>query len=49
VVKSLKLIASVWKNELRMPIGEKNIIQSAHDLVAVMDSKIDPKRTPVIS
>jgi hypothetical protein len=49
VVKPLKLVSGIWEKELRITGLKKNVMQLSHDLVAVLNSKIDPKRTPLIS
>jgi hypothetical protein len=37
------------ENEHRTPTGERNIVQSGHDLVPILDSNVNPKWPPVIS
>jgi hypothetical protein len=43
------LVSGVWKKELRITGLKKNVVQPSHNLVAVLDSKINPKRTAIIS
>jgi hypothetical protein len=49
VVGSLELVSGVWKKEFRITGSKKNVIQLSHNLVAVLDSKINLKRTAIIS